>query len=51
MWQMILIYVIGIGAFLYMIWFLFIPRKNKSKCAGCPGAGSCKESKSKKPQV
>jgi len=45
MWQMILIYIIGITALLYMIWFLFIPRKKKNRCAGCPSAGSCKERK------
>jgi hypothetical protein len=45
MWQMVLIIAIGIAALLYMAWFLFIPRKEKSKCAGCPGTGSCKENK------
>ena len=29
MWEMILIYIMGAAAFIYMIWFLFFPRKGR----------------------
>jgi len=41
MWQTILIYVMVIAAFIYVVWFLFIPGKNRDKCSSCSRKKSC----------
>jgi hypothetical protein len=45
MFEMILIYVIVAAAAVYLIWFLFFPKRKKDTCAGCHKSGSCENIK------